>query len=55
MFAVLLLTTTALPAADTHKWIKAPTPQPEDLAQAGNYKAALEGFRRLVAGRPRRP
>ena len=50
MFAVLLLTT-LLAAADPQA-DQAPTPQPEDLAQAGNYKAALEGFRRLVAADP---
>jgi len=50
MFAVLLLTT-LLAAADPQV-DQAPTPQPEDLAQAGNYKAALEGFRRLVAADP---
>ena len=50
MFAVLLLTT-LLVAADPQA-DQAPTPQPEDLAQAGNYKAALEGFRRLVAADP---
>jgi Flp pilus assembly protein TadD len=50
MFAVLLLTT-LLAAADPQA-DKAPTPQPEDLAQAGNYKAALEGFRRRVSADP---
>ena len=50
MFAVLLLTT-LLAAADPQA-DQAPTPQPEDLAQAGNYKAALEGFRRRVAADP---
>ena len=50
MFAVLLLTT-LLAAADPQA-AQAPTPQPEDLAQAGNYKAALEGFRRRVAVDP---
>ena len=50
MFAVLLLTT-LLAAADPQA-DHAPTPQPEDLAQAGNYKAALEGFRRRVAADP---
>ena len=51
MFAVLLLTT-LLAAPLTHKRIKPRAPQPEDLAQPGNYKAALEGFRRLVAADP---
>jgi len=50
MFAVLLLTT-LLAAADPQA-NQAPTPQPEDLAQAGNYKEALEGFRRRVSADP---
>lgn len=50
MFAVLLLTT-LLAAADPQGG-QAPSPQPEDLAQAGNYKAALDGFRRRVAADP---
>ena len=50
MFAVLLLTT-LLAAADPQA-DQAPTPQPEDLAQAGNYKEALEGFRRRVSADP---
>jgi Flp pilus assembly protein TadD len=47
MFAVLLLTT-LLAAADPQE-AQVPTAQPEDLAEKGDYKAALEGFRRRVA------
>ena len=50
MFAVLLLTT-LLAAADPQA-PHAPAAQPEDLAEAGDYKAALEGFRRRVAASP---
>jgi tetratricopeptide (TPR) repeat protein len=49
-FAVLLLPT-LLAAADPQA-DQAATPQPEELAQAGNYKAALEGFRQRVAADP---
>jgi len=50
MFAVLLLTT-LLAAADPQA-PQVPAVQPEDLAEAGNYQAALEGFRRRVAADP---
>src|SRR5262245_61980879 len=49
MFTVLLLTT--LLAADPQApEVKAP--QPEDLAEAGNYKEALDGFRQRAAANP---
>ncbi len=47
MFSVLLLTT-LLAAADPQA-PDAQAAQPEELAQAGNYKEALDGFRRRVA------
>lgn len=50
MFAVLLLTT-LLAAADPQV-PQAPVAQPEDLAEAGNYKDALEGFRQRAAADP---
>lgn len=50
MFTVLLLTT-LLAAADPQATAAAAA-QPEDLAQAGNYKEAIEGFRRRVAADP---
>lgn len=50
MFAVLLLTT-LLAAADPQA-PQTQAAQPEDLAEAGNYKAALEGFRRRVVADP---
>lgn len=50
MLAVLLLTT-LLAAADPQA-AQVPRPQPEELAQGGNYKAALEGFRQRVAANP---
>lgn len=50
MFAVLLLTT-LLAAADPQA-PQVQAAQPEDLAEAGDYKAALEGFRRRVAADP---
>src|ERR1700741_600734 len=50
MLAVLLLTT--LLAAAQPQAAQVPSPQPEDLAEAGNYKAALEGFRQRVAANP---
>jgi len=50
MFAVLLLTT-LLAAADPQA-AQVPVAQPEDLAEAGNYKEALVGFRQRVAANP---
>ena len=50
MFAVLLLTI-LLAAADPQA-TQAQAPQPEELAQTGNYKAALEAFRRRAAANP---
>jgi Flp pilus assembly protein TadD len=50
MFAALILTT-LLAAADPQA-AQVPTAQPDDLAQQGNYKAALDGFRRRVAANP---
>jgi len=50
MFAVLLFTT-LLAAADPQA-PQAQAAKPEDLAEAGNYKEALEGFRRRVAADP---
>jgi len=50
MFTVLLLTT-LLAAADPQA-PAAPAAQPEDLAEAGNYKEALDGFRRRAAANP---
>ena len=50
MFAALILTT-LLAAADPQA-AQVPTAQPEDLALEGNYKAALDGFRRRVAANP---
>jgi tetratricopeptide (TPR) repeat protein len=47
MFTVLLLTT-LLAAADPQA-PEVQAPQPEDLAEAGNYKEALDGFRRRAA------
>jgi tetratricopeptide (TPR) repeat protein len=47
MFTVLLLT--ALLAAAEPQAPEVQAPQPEDLAEAGNYKEALDGFRRRVA------
>jgi len=49
MFAVLLLTT--LLAADPQA-PQVQAAQPEDLAEAGDFKAALEGFRQRVAADP---
>ena len=50
MLAVFLLTT-LLAAADPQA-AQVPSPQPEDQAEAGNYKAALDGFRQRVAANP---
>jgi Tfp pilus assembly protein PilF len=50
MFTVLLLTT-LLAAADPQS-PQVPPAQPEDLAQAGNYKEALDGFRQRVTADP---
>lgn len=50
MFAVLLLTT-LLAAADPQA-AQVPVAQPEDLAEAGNYKEALVAFRQRVAANP---
>ena len=50
MFTVLLLTT--LLAAAEPQAPAAPAAQPEDLAEAGNYKEALDGFRRRAAANP---
>src|SRR5262245_22269815 len=47
MFTVLLLTTMLAAAAPQAP--EAQAAQPEDLAQAGNYKEALDGFRKRVA------
>lgn len=47
MFTVLLLA--ALLAAAEPQAPEVQAPQPEDLAEAGNYKEALDGFRRRVA------
>lgn len=55
MFTVLLLTT-LLAAAEPQAPAPAPevqAAQPEDLAEAGNYKEALDGFRRRAAANPR--
>jgi tetratricopeptide (TPR) repeat protein len=49
MFTILLLTT-MLAAAPQAPEVQAA--QPEDLAQAGNYKEALDGFRRRAAANP---
>lgn len=50
MFTVLLLT--ALLAAADPQAPEVPAAQPEDLAQVGHYKEALEGFRRRAAADP---
>ena len=50
MFAVLLLTT-LLSAADPQA-PQVPAAQPEDMAEAGDYKEALAGFRQRVTANP---
>jgi tetratricopeptide (TPR) repeat protein len=50
MLTVLLLTT-LLSAADPQA-PEVSAPRPEDLAEAGNYKEALDGFRRRAAANP---
>jgi Flp pilus assembly protein TadD len=50
MFAVFLLTT-LLAAADPQA-APVPTSQPENLAESGDYKAALDAFRQRVAANP---
>ena len=50
MLAVFLLTT-LLVAADPQS-AQVPSPQPEDLAEAGDYKGALQAFRQRVAANP---
>jgi len=51
MFTVLLLTT--LLAAAEPQAPDVPAAQPEELAQAGKYKEALDGFRRRTTANPK--